>query len=159
MQVKSSYSAAQIALHWLIAALILANYFLSEEMPEVFDHMLEGEGGPTLGSTFHVWAGMAVLILSAIRMVVRFSAGVPGSAGDGLMDRAARWAHGLLYLLMVLVPGLGAYSWFAGAESTADLHQLTANLLIAVAGAHALAALYHQYVLKDGLLSRMLRPN
>jgi cytochrome b561 len=158
MQVKTSYSSVQIALHWLIAVLILANYFLSEDMPETFDRMLEGGGG-TLGSAFHVWAGMAVLILSAFRMVVRLSAGAPQSSGKGLLDRAARWSHALLYILMVLVPGLGAYSWFAGAESIAGLHQLTANLLMAVAGVHSLAALYHQYVLKDGLLARMLRPN
>ncbi|MCY1126057.1 cytochrome b/b6 domain-containing protein [Frigidibacter sp. RF13] len=159
MQVKTSYSGAQIALHWLIAVLILANYLLSEEMGDTFDRMLEGEGGGTLGSAFHVWAGVAVLILSAIRVVVRLRTGAPESAGAGLMDVAARWAHRLLYVLMLLVPGLGAYSWFAGAESTADLHELTANLLMAVAGLHALAALYHQYVLKDGLLMRMLRPN
>ena len=41
---------------------------------------------------------------------------------------------------------------------TAGIHALTANLLIIVALVHALAALFHQYVLKDLLLLRMMKP-
>jgi len=37
-----------------------------------------------------------------------------------------------------------------------DMHALTANAIMILAGLHAAAALAHQYVLKDGLLDRML---
>jgi cytochrome b561 len=36
-----------------------------------------------------------------------------------------------------------------------ELHGLVANILLVVAGAHAAAALWHQWVLKDGPLRRM----
>ena len=43
-------------------------------------------------------------------------------------------------------------------DAVADVHALLANVLMVVAGGHALIALYHQYVLKDRLLLRMMRP-
>ena len=59
---------------------------------------------------------------------------------------------------MLAVPALGAISWFGGIDATAEPHALLANVLMVLAGAHALMALYHQYVLKDDLLGRMTRP-
>ena len=44
-------------------------------------------------------------------------------------------------------------SW--GAEM-GDVHQIVAYLLLGAAGLHVLGALYHQFVLRDALLSRML---
>ena len=38
----------------------------------------------------------------------------------------------------------------------AELHQVAGNLILILAGLHALIALWHQFVLKDGTLSRML---
>ena len=35
-------------------------------------------------------------------------------------------------------------------------HELAANAILIVAGGHAAAALFHHYVLRDGLLRRML---
>jgi len=36
-----------------------------------------------------------------------------------------------------------------------EVHELLANVLIALVGLHVLAALKHQFIDKDGLLSRM----
>jgi cytochrome b561 len=38
-----------------------------------------------------------------------------------------------------------------------DIHGFFANVLLILALGHALMALYHQYILKDGLLSRMMK--
>jgi cytochrome b561 len=38
-----------------------------------------------------------------------------------------------------------------------DLHGLMANLMLAVAGLHVAAALWHHSLLRDGLLARMWR--
>ncbi len=38
------------------------------------------------------------------------------------------------------------------------MHAVLANLLMIVAGGHAVMAIYHQYFLHDGLLARMMRP-
>ena len=68
---------------------------------------------------------------------------------------AAVWAHRALYVLMILVPALGASAWYLGIEEAGDLHELTMNIMMIIAGVHALGALFHQFVLKDGLLRRM----
>jgi len=36
------------------------------------------------------------------------------------------------------------------------IHEILANTLLGLAGLHAAAALFHQYVLKDGALARMI---
>ena len=42
MSTSTGYSRLQIALHWAIAALIVANYLISEGMEDAFDGMMEG---------------------------------------------------------------------------------------------------------------------
>ena len=37
-----------------------------------------------------------------------------------------------------------------------DLHETAANIVLIVAGLHALAALAHHYFMRDGVLKRML---
>ena len=154
---STGYTRLQIALHWLIAVLIVANYFISDEMPEIFDGMLEGK--PVEGWTpmFHVWAGVAVLVLVLLRLVMKMLSGGAHDAAVTLQDKAAVWTHRLLYALMIAVPALGAITWFRSMEATADLHVYTMNAMMILALGHAAMALFHQYVLKDGLLLKMMR--
>ena len=55
------------------------------------------------------------------------------------------------------VPALGAITWFGGIDATADFHVLAMNAMMLLALGHAAMALLHQFILKDGLLVRMLR--
>lgn len=154
------YSRLQIALHWAIAALVLFNYLFGETMEEAYDAVYEEAGAASgIGYQLHVWVGLAVLALVLLRLGLRLTAGViPAvTAGPALLDRGAAVAHGLLYLLMVAVPALGATAWFLGVEEAADLHGAAVNMLMLLAGLHAAAALFHQFVLKDHLLRRMMR--
>lgn len=156
MQTKTSYSGLQIALHWAIALLIGANYLISEGMGRFLDKHLEGEAVSGLTPNFHVYAGVAVLVLALVRLVLRATTGAPAPISEGsVMDLAAVWAHRALYVLMILVPALGASAWYLGIEEAGDLHELTMNIMMIIAGVHALGALFHQFVLKDGLLRRM----
>ncbi len=155
MHGKTTYSGAQIALHWAIALLIIANCAISQGMPEVFDERLKGAPVSGFMPAFHVYAGLAVLILALIRLALRLVQGAPAPHGTGMADRAAQVVHMALYGLMIAVPAFGALSWFDGVEATADLHVLLMNVMMLMFLAHALAALFHQYVLKDGLLGRM----
>ncbi|TPE50195.1 cytochrome b [Amaricoccus solimangrovi] len=156
---REGYSGAQIALHWSIAGLILFNYLYSDGMGRAFDASLEGGSpvNPEINPSIHVWVGVAVLVLVLLRFLVRARSGVPAAAGAGAMRHAAHWGHRLLYALMVLVPALGAVTWFGGIEATADLHSLLANALMIVAGGHAAIALFHHFVLRDRVIVRMLR--
>ncbi|MFZ1468339.1 MAG: cytochrome b/b6 domain-containing protein [Paracoccaceae bacterium] len=157
MTSKTGYNHLQIGLHWLIALGIGANYIFSEGMEKALDASLEGTPAPdSLIPVFHVWIGVLVLALVLVRLVVRATNGAP-SAVPGMQGRLAHWMHALLYLMMLAVPLGGAITWFLGADAFGEWHALGANVLIYLAGAHALVALFHQYVLKDKLLTRMIR--
>lgn len=157
MSTKTSYSPLQIALHWAIAALIIANWFISEGMDDVFDGSLEGQAVTGFMPRFHVYAGVAVLVLALVRLGVRMRTGAPKAVGEGLSALVAHLGHMALYALMIAVPALGAITWFGGIDATADLHVLAMNVMMALFLAHAAAALFHQYVLKDRVLLRMMR--
>lgn len=157
---RIGYSGTQIALHWAIAVLILFNYIYSEGMGDALDARLEGIPATNLeiNPQIHVWVGVTVLVLSLIRLALRQTRGVPEAGGTGMMQLAATWGHRLLYALMILVPVMGGLTWFGRIEATGDIHALLANALMIVAGGHALMAIYHQFVVRDGLLNRMTRP-
>ena len=157
MKVTKGYSGAQIALHWLIAGGVIFNYIVSDGMGRALRQHLAGQEITVDIAGLHVWVGMAVLALVALRIVLRLVRGGPKPEA-GLMGKAASAMHGFLYLLMLAVPAAGAAAWFGGQAAAGDPHALLANVLIAMAGLHALAALFHHYVMKDGVLRRMLRP-
>lgn len=56
---------------------------------------------------------------------------------------------------LVLVPVTGLLAWSAGVTTMGDLHEPAKPACIILIGLHAVAALYHQIILKDGLLARM----
>lgn len=156
MASKTSYSSLQIGLHWATAFLIGANYLISDGMGEALDAHLAGE--PVIGLTpvWHVWAGTLLLALVIVRLAVRFLTGAPEAEGPkGLAEKAAAAGHWVLYALMLAAPALGAITWFGMTDSTGDLHVLVMNALMLVIAGHAAMAIFHHYVLKDGLLSRM----
>lgn len=159
MQHRNGYSGTQIALHWIIAILILFNYIYSDGMGRALRARIEGSPATELelNPGIHVWVGVAVLVLTLIRLALRETRGVPEAGGTGAMQQAAIWGHRLLYLLMIVVPLLGGLTWFGKVDGTGDPHGVLANLLMIVAGGHAVMAIYHQYFLRDGLMKRMMR--
>ncbi len=156
MKATAGYSAAQIALHWLIAGGVLFNYVMSDGMGRALHQARAGQEVTAAGVAPHVLVGMVLVVLVIARIGLRLWRGAP-AAGPGLRGLVARVTHGLLYLLILLVPVLGALAWFAGAP-TGGPHGALSNLLVLVAAAHVLAALWHHLVLKDGAMRRMLRP-
>jgi cytochrome b561 len=158
MPQRSGYSGLQIGLHWLIAVLILYNYFVPNGIGRAFNAVMKGEAMPEgSNALIHTYVGGAVFLLVLIRVVLRLARGVPGRAGEGFIYRLGEVGHMVLYALMIAVPALGAISWYGGVEATAEFHEIAAQALIVVALIHALAALFHQYVLKDRLLLRMMK--
>ena len=156
MAARSGYSGLQIALHWIIAILIPLAWLSSGGAEEAWDAMEEGAAAPAFVP--HVAFGLAILALVLVRLIVRLRRGVPEAPGvpGSLQVKAADWGHRLIYLLMIMVPLGGISIWFGGMDN-GDVHGLFANLLMLVVLGHALVALYHQYVVKDGLLRRMMK--
>ena len=155
MKVTTGYSGLQIALHWVVAILILVAWLSAEGAEEAMEAV---EDGGAVGFVPHVAFGLAILALVVVRILVRLSRGAPAAPGEpgSLAMKAADWGHRLIYLLMIAVPLGGASVFFLGLD-VGDVHGLAANVLMLVVLGHALMALYHQYILKDGLLRRMMK--
>lgn len=159
MAAKTYYSKLQITLHWLIAVLIAATWWLGDGMGRALRTRLEQNQTGFEGNTWHVWLGGTVLLLVLIRMAVRLlqRAPDPVKGTPPLLQKGGIWGHRLLYLLMFLAPLLGAATWYLKIDILGDPHAIVANALMVVALGHTLVALYHHYFLKDATLRRMTR--
>lgn len=155
------YSTAQIALHWSVAVLIIGQLVFGEAIGDAFRTLREtGVARYELMTLGHIGAGSLVLILAVWRLVLRLRRGVPEAshAGPKLLERAAELGHWAFYVLMIMVPVTGLVAWFGGGvETAAELHELGKPVFIVLIAAHVLAALWHHFWLKDGLLNRMRR--
>jgi len=173
MKRASRYHPLLVALHWLLALLLLgslgAGFFLVRVMPNT-DPQKIGV------LKIHMAAGMLILALMVIRFIVRMSTARPGPASTGVpsVDRLVPVGHLVMYLLVVLMAATGYATGllaglpdivFAGSGKplppdftvfpTRVAHGYIAIILAVSIVLHVLAALYHQFVRKDGLLRRM----
>jgi cytochrome b561 len=137
-------------------------------------------------SMLHHTNGFLILILATLRLAWRAANPAPGlPPGLAAYQRnLARLTHGFLYALLFLFPltgwaALSAYEgefpiFFFGYDSMprivpqadgshapyefyAEIHEACWRVGALVLGLHVVAALWHQFVLKDGLLQRMWR--
>lgn len=158
----AGYTAAQIALHWIIVALVLFQLIFGEDMGHAFRTVREGgalEGGDATSANLHLWVGIAILVLAAVRLVTRLGFGAPPApeGTSALQARLAEGMHWLFYLLLFLAPISGLVAWYV-TPAVGDLHSFSKPAFIVLIVLHAGAALYHQFVVKDGVLRRMLVP-
>ncbi len=100
LRTTTGYSGLQIALHWLIAILIVTAWFTGEGAEEAMEVV---EDGGVAGFVPHVVVGLSVLALVVVRVLVRLSRGAPAAPGapGSLSALAADWGHRLIYLLMI----------------------------------------------------------
>lgn len=172
---QQKYRPISIALHWLTVVLMVAIYACIEL------HEMIPRGNPLRGAMedWHIYLGLCMLPLGVYRLLVNLRLKAPA-----ITPQPPKWQlriNGLmriyLYGLMILMPVLG---WlFLSAEGHAvklffiplpsiapvsetlaemaeEAHEImgvSAYLFIAI---HALAGLYHHYLLKDNTLRRML---
>lgn len=156
------YSATQIRLHWIIAALIVAQLIFGEGIGSAFRELVKtGIATYPTATLAHIIGGALILALALWRIALKVRRGAPDlpEGQPPLTKLAAKATHGALYLLMIGAPVSGAVAWFGGGiESVAEAHELAKPLFIGLIVLHVAGALWHQFVLKDGLLLRMKRP-
>jgi cytochrome b561 len=169
------YTSTAIALHWLVAAMILAVLALGLYMADL-------KLSPTKLKLYswHKWAGVTIFMLVVIRVVWRLThASPPMPATMTAWQRhTASGAHVLLYVLMFVIPlsgwlmssAKGFQTVYFGVIPLPDLltknealgelleqvHGLLNYALIAILIAHAAAALKHHFVDKDDVMRRIL---
>ncbi|MGL4396818.1 MAG: cytochrome b [Hyphomicrobium sp.] len=172
---SARYSPRFIALHWLMAALMLTVYVTME-----FRHVFEKGSVPREAMKYvHFVVGLTILALIVVRIVARFKETAP--APDAMSPRwqtlAASAAHFALYVLMLVMPILG---WFLVsakggtvsilgltlpalvekneqlAETFKALHYTISDIGLIVIAVHIGGALVHHVVYKDRTLARMM---
>lgn len=172
---QSRYGLVSQLFHWLVVALILAQYAWAWRIDNA-----EGFRVRLELVTQHKTIGMTVLALALLRLLWRIFNRPPSLPGGmrGWERVAAKAGHWALYGLIFAMPlsgwlyssaaGLGDYWWgpvnfpslVESSERLEDLfgrvHETLAWALAIMAGVHVLAALRHQFLLKDGLMRRML---
>jgi superoxide oxidase len=168
---SSRYSFPSIAMHWLMV-LVFIGVFVSVNLIDVFP---KEDPNHQLFKTIHFYTGISVLGLVLVRMVFRLMGTTPDivPAPPAWQEKLAKLGHLGLYVLMIGMPILGwaALSAFGkpipfslpalvGANkelgrSIMQFHELGGNLAYFLIGGHAVAALYHHYVMKDNTLLRM----
>lgn len=167
-----TYSPRAVWLHWLTAGLILFQWFFGRNI----DWFAAGPDRINARS-FHMLVGLVVLVFVAQRIWRRFSHPVaPASDGPRWARAAAVATHWSLYALVLAVLLAGLFTVWARGDSifglfkvpafdpahralrhqAGDFHGLLANIVLGLAAFHALAALVHEAVWKDGALGRMI---
>ncbi len=153
------YGAPQIALHWLIVLLVISQYATSGSI--VRTHKVGMAGlAPSKSDLFlhtvHNRAGLLIFCLLAALFGLRLLKGAPPSANarNSWQEKLSKLVHFGLYGLLGLQAFTGAvatYFWWP--ISTAHRYLFWAFFALVVV--HAAAALWHQLMLKDGLLWRI----
>ena len=172
------YNLMAIVLHWVLALALLGSFVMGLYMTDL-------PFSPLRLKLFnwHKWAGVAILLLSLLRLLWRLSHRPPElpaamrQAMPGWQQRAHHATHHLMYLLFFVVPLVGwAYSSAAGfpivffgvlplpdfvpvdkalAEAIKPWHELSAFALAGLVLLHVAAVCKHQWMDRDRLLARM----
>lgn len=171
---RDKYSLPAIAMHWLLALLIIALLALGWYMTGI------PRQTPPRGSYFnlHKSLGVLALIVALAQVAWHFTHAIPP-----LPARMAAWeirtsviGHYVLYAAMILVPLTGylgsSFNRFGvrffgiplphwGHEDAAlrelfvQAHRLASYALVVLIAIHVLAALKHRFVDRDEVLQRM----
>jgi cytochrome b561 len=175
------YSGVAIALHWLIAAAIVAQLAVGLWMVRAMQQ-LDSRMAAFQAYQWHKSLGLTILVLSLARLGWRL-AHPPPALPDTVtrFERiAARSVHWLLYALTIAIPLIGwamvsasplqiptlifgwfqwpHLPWFSASVEPAlkSAHRWAAYLMIGLLVLHIAAALKHHFVNRDGVLRRML---
>jgi cytochrome b561 len=167
------YHPLLAALHWLLAVAIVAmlaiGYFWLAPMPNTDPRKI----GILM---LHMSGGTLIVILMVIRLITRMRTRhpAPATTGHPLLDRIAPLTHYGFYVVVFAMVGSGFSTAIqsglnqivfgrTGEPLPASLteypafvtHMVLAAVLAGLILLHVLAAFFHHFIKKDGLLGRM----
>lgn len=154
----SNYSKTQLALHWIIALLVLFQIVMHDEIVRLWSGRMDGSLPNAATPNVHVAVGFLILALVVWRLVLRLTRGVPvlPASEHPVLKLAASGTHILFYVLLIGMPLSGATAWILGIAPAAQAHSIAEKLLIPLIALHALAALAQHFLFKTDVLKRML---
>jgi len=169
-----SYGFIARSFHWILFALIAAQYVVGSAMPHI------GKDTQDEGLVaWHISIGAAIMFVVLLRLAWRIANPVPlPSTLPAWQNRLAHVTHMMLYVLIVVMTLLGwAATGYRGwtvylfgilplptlgpkgaawAHTAGDIHDYMVYVLAAFIILHIVAALYHYFVVRDRVLQRML---
>jgi len=163
-----------ISFHWLTVSLVAAAFGLAW-----FRNSLDDLAARAFWLDVHRVIGLTILAVTTIRLAMRWGAGPVSSRGDLPLGMwlASRATHLIIYGLLLALPIVGWADSSAGArhlkifgypfpalvhrdldlaDKLHSWHEQLGWVLLAIIGLHALAALFHHFVLRDQVLRAML---
>ena len=167
------YHPLLVTLHWLLVPLLGLALIMGDE---VLSHTANDDPEKIGLLKSHMIMGGAILVLMLARFFTRLFTKHPAhiDTGKPLMDKLGVLAHGALYwlvffmaasgILLAIQTDLPDIVFFGGegklpadfADFTPRLvHGLLSKVLLIMIVLHVLAAFYHQFILKDGIFSRL----
>ena len=161
-KLPAGYTTTQILLHWAIVVLVLFQILFGESIEHAAEALRDGvaaDAATVFWADAHIYAGVSVLLLTVVRLVARLGYGAPPPpAGTGRVQAmVANAVHLVFYLMLFGVPVSGLVAWYVAPE-VGEIHALAKPAFLALIILHVLASLYHQFVVKDGVLMRMFVP-
>lgn len=168
------HHALTIAIHWIMLLMFLTVY-ASIELRGIFP---KGSTERSLMMSAHIGLGFCIFALTWMRLAARalFKSPAPEPSANAWEPRLAQIVHISLYVLMIAMPLLGWLMLSANGRAIApfgialpaliapdkslghlfkEAHEIIGRLGYALIGAHAGAALFHHYLRKDSVLTRM----
>jgi cytochrome b561 len=168
-----TYDCIARLLHWLVVALITAQFVIGWTMPDV------GRDTHPVGLiAWHLGVGTALIAIMMARIVWRLTHRPPRHTLSPVLSAVSGMTHFLLYVALIVVPLLGwanassrgwtvkllgtlklpalAATGSAVGHAMGDIHGVLAWVLFALIALHVGAALLHRFALRDGVLQRMM---
>ena len=174
MTARLQYGTTAKAFHWVIVALLVAQYLIGWLMPDIHRGDKPGDA-----MTFHISIGMTILVLIVLRFAWRLTHPVtPESSLPPWQRLGSEAVHWLLYILVLATTLTGwLFTSFRGwgvsffylapmpmlaSENAAagkiidGLHQAAEWSLLVLIGLHIAAGLAHLFIYRDRVMQRML---
>ncbi len=137
------YSPVFIILHWLSAGMILMQLSIGSLIP----------------LNLHVLWGVLIGLMMIVRLVMKFQSDDQSpETAKPVAHKLAIIAHRIIYGLVfaIIISGVGMLVARDNAsESILLLHNGLIDALFVMVALHVISALFHQFVLKDRLFSKM----
>jgi cytochrome b561 len=166
------YHPLLVLIHWVLAFLIIGALFFGATK---LASMPNEDPEKLFALRFHMTAGVAILSLMLLRLFTRNATRRPpkASTGNASLDKLAHLSHYGLYILVIAMGVMGLtlafqaqlFGILAGAhiELPPSLwvywpraaHYIISRLLMFFIALHICGALYHTFIVRDGLLRRM----